>query len=397
MTLAVVIGMASLGVEVTYVLLKHRQMQAVADAAAMAGAAALAGGNSGGMTIEADAVASSSGFTPGVLGVTLALNSPPATGSYAGKSGAVEVVLAQPQSVLLARSVWNGAFNLKVRSVAMVGASGGYCVLQLNSNPPVGVTMNNGATANFSSCGLAINAKSATALSMSGGAVLTTTNVAVVGAAVINNGASINPSTALKTGQASIVDPYAGVVQPAFSGCAGGTSKTYGWGNWTLSPGAYCNGIAINNGAVVKMLPGVYIIDRGVFDVGGGANLTGTGVTIFLTSSTGNGYATSTIGNGASVTLTAPTSGQTAGMLFFSDRRAPLTNSNNFTGGVAINVTGALYYPSTNLTFENGSSNPSGCTQLIAGTLTLTGGSKFQTVCPTGVKPIGASASKLVE
>ena len=50
--------------------------------------------------------------------------------------------------------------------------------------------------------------------------------------------------------------------------------------------------------------------------------MNGTGVTIVLTGSSGN-YATVTIGNGASVTLSAPTSGATAGIVFFGDRNAP--------------------------------------------------------------------------
>jgi hypothetical protein len=392
--------MASLGIEVTYLLLKYRRMQAVADSAAMAAAAAIAGGYPALMGVEAAAVASSSGFTPGAAGVTLTVNNPPLAGGFAGQTGAAELVLAQPQGVFLARVLWDGAFTLKVRSVAKIGASGSsYCALQLDSTAPVGVAITNGATANFATCGLAVNATSNTALTMSGNAKLTTTSVSVVGGSSVTNGASINPASALKTAQPSVADPYVAVPHPTVSGCAGGTSRNYGWGNWTMTPGVYCQGVSMGNGAVVTMNPGVYIIDRGSFDVGGGVTLTGTGVTIFLTSSTGSGYATSTVGNGAGITLSAPTSGATAGLLFFGDRRAPASNSNNFAGGVAINVTGALYFPSAKLTFENGSSNPSGCTQLIAGVLVFQGGSKFQNVCPAGVKVIAASAgaSKLVE
>ena len=47
------------------------------------------------------------------------------------------------------------------------------------------------------------------------------------------------------------------------------------------------------------MSPGVYIIDRGTFDIGGGTEVTGTGVTIFLTRSKGSDFAEAVIGNGA--------------------------------------------------------------------------------------------------
>jgi hypothetical protein len=185
---------------------------------------------------------------------------------------------------------------------------------------------------------------------------------------------------------------------PTFSGCAGGNAKSYGGGGtFTMTPGAYCNGVSIGNGSTVTMNAGVYFIDRGNFNIGGGSTVNGTNVTIVLTSSTGSGYATATIGNGANVTLTAPTAGATAGIVFFGDRRAPITNSNDLEGGVAINVTGALYFPTQALIFQNGSSNTSSCTQVVAGTIQLTGGSKFQNDCPAGVAGIGSSLSSLVE
>ena len=185
---------------------------------------------------------------------------------------------------------------------------------------------------------------------------------------------------------------------PSYSGCAKGNNKSYGTGTWSLSPGVYCNGIAFTNAAVATMSAGVYFVDRGTFNVGGAVQLTGTGVTIILTSSTGSGYATVSIGNGATVTLTAPGSGNaTAGLVFFGDRRAPLATSSSFGGGAAVNLTGAVYLPTESLIFQNGSSNPSGCTQLIAASIQLTGGSQFQNNCPAGVAGIGATPSSLVE
>ena len=62
-----------------------------------------------------------------------------------------------------------------------------------------------------------------------------------------------------------------------------------------------------------------------------------------------------------------------------------------------MNITGAVYFPSQSVVFQNGASNPSGCTQLIAGTIQLTGGSRFQANCPTGVAAIGSGTTALVE
>ncbi len=120
-----------------------------------------------------------------------------------------------------------------------------------------------------------------------------------------------------------------------------------------------------------------------------------------LTGSSGN-YATVTISNGARVTLSAPTSGATAGIAFFGDRNAPWSSQTNkqqnFGGGASINITGAVYFPGTQVNFNNGISNPSGCTQLIAGTINFQGGAQFSNNCAgTGTSAIGGGATLLVE
>ena len=400
LTLPIVIGTAALGSEITYLLYKHRQMQVVADAAALGGATALQRGYPA-TGVEARGISGFLGFVDGSSsGVTVTVNNPPLSGSQINNGAAVEVIIGQPQTLVMISLFRSGLFNLSARAVATAG-SGSFCVLQLNGGNGAGVTMNNGATANLTQCGMAVDATGPAALSLTGAAILTATSVSVVGSASISNGAAINPSSALKTSQQNVADPYAGVTMPALpSGCSLGTGQNYKHSNsglQTVNPGVWCNGVSFTNDANVLLNPGIYYVNRGNFNVGGAVTLNGTGVTIVLTSSTGNNYANATIGNGATVTLSAPTAGATAGLVLFGDRRASISNVNDLEGGAAIIVSGALYLPSQNLIFQNGASNPSGCTQLIAGTIQLKGGSKFQNNCPTGVAAIGAANSALVE
>ena len=389
-------GFAALGIEVGYLLLKHRQMQSAADSAAMSGATALGLGYPADFRMEARAVSAASGYTDGTDGTTVTVNSPPLSGPNAGNSSAVEVIVSQPQTLSLIEVYRAGLFDVGARAVALAGA-GSYCILQLNAGASGGFSMSNGAKVYAPDCAVAVDSAASPALIMNGGARLDTQLVSVVGSASISNGARIDPSGALKTSQAPVADPYASVAVPAYSGCSNGTARTYNYGNWTLTPGVFCNGVSFQNAANVTMQPGAYIIDRGTFLVGGGAKLVGVGVTIILTSSTGNGYATVDIGNGAHVSLSAPTAGATAGLIFFGDPNAPESNTNYFRGGVSIDVTGAIYFPSQRVNFQNGSSNTSACTELIAGTIVLEGGSKFRNDCPSSVKPIGGGLSQLVE
>ena len=395
----IIIGFVSLATEVGYILLVQREMQSAADSAAVSGATALMRGTPSNYQVEAQAVASASGFTNGSSGTSVTVSSPPADGSYAGVTGAVEVVISQPQTVSLMSLFGHTSVNVGVRGVATVGSGTG-CALQLLSGAGVGVSVTNGAVVNLTQCGLGANSTSSTALQMSGGAVVNAQAVTVVGGASISNGASINPSSALKTSQAAVTDPYAGVAVPTYSGCSNGNNKSYGHSNTglqTLSPGVWCNGVSFTNDAQISLNPGVYIVDRGNFNVGGAVVMTGVGVTIVLTSSTGSNYATVTIGNGASVTLSAPTSGATGGLVFFGDRNAPASNSNSLQGGSTLALTGVMYFPSQLVIFSNGTSNPSGCTELIAGTMQFTGGATFSNNCATGVLPLNGGASLLVE
>lgn len=397
-TLPVAIGMLALGSEIAFLLYKQRQMQSAADAAALGGATAVQAGHPA-PAVEARGTTGFLGFVNGADGVTVAVNKPPLSGALAGNNSAVEVIITQPQTLSLVSLFGSGLFSVSARAVATIG-TGTSCVLQLDSTASPGVTIDNGAVANLTACGLAVDSTSQKALLMAGGAQLNATTVSVVGRASITNGAAINPSSALKTSQANVPDPYASVAMPSLPPTCLFTSKSYGHSNsglQTISPGRYCNGISFTNDAKVKMDSGVYWVDRGTFYVTGAAVLNGTGVTIVLTKSTGSSYAKAKIDNGATVTLSAPTTGATAGIVFFGDRGAPKTNTIDFGGGSQININGALYFPTQKVLFQNGINNPSGCTQLVVGTLQMIGGSKFQNNCPAGVNAIGASKSVLAE
>jgi hypothetical protein len=402
----VLIGMGALAIDVGFALDKQRQMQSAADAAAFSAAIAKSTGHPTPISTEAYAVSGANGFVKGSDGITVTVNNPPinppASAADAANAAAVQVIIQQPQKLPLVTAfcslvggACSGTFNVGAQAVATAG-SGTACALQLNSGVTPGVTIGNGATVNLTTCGLAADSTGGNALSMSGGAQLNLNAgqaVSVVGGASITNGAAINPSSALNTAQAATADPYASVVMPTLSGCTYNNLQ-YGTPKPTMSPGTYCN-VSFSYGTVT-MNPGVYIINQGNFSVGGGVTLVGTGVTIVLTGSSGN-YATVTISNGVSVTLTAPTTGVTAGIVFFGDRNALASNVDSLTGGATMKVTGAFYFPTQTVSFAGGVNNPSGCTQLIAGVIQFQGGANFSNNCPgVGTTTIGGVTS-LVE
>ncbi len=411
----VLIGFGALATDIGFVYFKQRQMQSAADVAAFSAAKAQTAGYPAPFRAEAYAVAGSNGFVNGSNGVTVTVNnpavSPPASAVSAANPSTIQVIIRQPQTLLLVRaacslipgSTCSGTFNVTAQAVANASASSCTdncgCILQTDANASTGLDMSNGVNVDLTECSVSVNATGSKALSVVGGARLDAALVSVAGGVSINNGARINGqgSCTLNCSQhtsKSVSDPYAGQAMPASSGPHFPTA-TYGQGGtFHLSPGFWTGNVSIANGATVTINPGVYFVKNGDFSVGGGASLSGTGVTIVLASKTG----AVTIDNGAKVDLTAPISGATAGISLFGSRLANESNTNTFAGGTDINITGALYFPTQTVNFSNGTK--SSCTQLIAGKIKIVGGTKLRsTNCPEGMQPIGggATAVSLIE
>ena len=207
--------------------------------------------------------------------------------------------------------------------------------------------------------------------------------------------------TSLKQNQPPVPDPYANVSMPSSTGCDY-NGYSIGWtaSQTTLYPGRYCNGLSMSNGANVALSSGIYYVKSGSFGIAGGASVTGTGVTIVLTTADGgNSYATFAISNGGNITLSAPTTGQTAGILFFGDRNAPSSNTNVLSGFTAANLQGAIYLPTQTMQYGSSAGTITGCQQLIAWHVDDNiNNLPFNGTCTgTGMKTIGASSTLLVE
>jgi hypothetical protein len=149
----------------------------------------------------------------------------------------------------------------------------------------------------------------------------------------------------------------------------------------TLDPGVYCGGLSLSGGANVTLNPGTYIMDGGTFSISGNSTISGAGVTIVLTSSSGSDYATVSIAGGAHVNLSAPTSGNMAGLAFFQDRNAPSGVHNDFNGGETMNIEGAIYMPKQTVNFAGGTNTGNGCTQIVADEIAFKGNANVEANC----------------
>ena len=393
LSLTALVGFAGLGIETTQWYTEKRSIQAASDDAALSAAIAFAKGNTSGYTTEAKSVAGSDGFVDGTNQVSVTVNMPPLSGPYASNASAVQVIITAPAQPVLSR-MFISDFTIGGQGVAIVspaGTAAGGCVLALNGAAAGAGTLSGTTSITLNKCSFIVDSTSNSALIMNGNSSLTASNIILGGMDSISNNATITGGVIEHAG--NVADPYAGRTIPT----PAATCLTIPNKATTLSPGTYCS-LSVNANQTLALSPGVYIIDGGNVDIAGGGTLTGTGVTIVLTSSVSplNDTGNIIINGGAIVTLTAPTTGATAGIVFWQDGRAVDSGRDKMLGGSTMNITGAIYLPSESVTYSGGntSGNGGGCTQIVASIITFTGNSEFDNNCSgTGVTTIPSSST----
>jgi Flp pilus assembly protein TadG len=384
------LGFVGLGTELGLWMYSRQNMQGAADSAALAGAAAVVAGDKTRLTAEAKTVAGRYGLVDATGGVTVTVNNPPASGTLKGDTSAVEVVLSQPQVRLFSALFLSEDVTISARAVAKIGNAGNACVLALDTTASGALSAAGNPNVVLNGCSIAVNSDSASAMTLSGSAKISADSANVVGG--ISGAAKLTTANGANTGTPATPDPYASTAMPPVGSCD--QTKFTAKNKVTLSPGVYCNGVKFNAGADVTLSAGTYIIDGGSFDVAGGASIKGTGVTLVLT----NG-ADATVNGGATIDLTAPTTGSLAGITIFADRALPTSTLLKFNGGSSQNITGVLYAPTASVTYTGGATTGgSTCMQLVARLVDFGGNSSFKQECTgVGTKNIGYLPSKLVE
>src|SRR5206468_1391073 len=109
---------------------------------------------------------------------------------------------------------------------------------------------------------------------------------------------------------------------------------------------------------------GTYIV-KGNLTLGGQTTIRGTGVTIYMVD---GGVS---MAGGATAALSAPSTGDYQGILFFQARGN--ATASTLVGGTGQALSGALYFPSAQLTYTGGSSTSAVATTIISKTLSLVG------------------------
>jgi len=367
-SIVVLLAVVGLAIDSGRLQLVKVRMQNAADAAALAAVQELKAAGPARVSDAAVASASSNGFASGVDGVGVTIRYPPASGYYTGDVTAVEVNVEQRVGLFFLPVLGVNGSNVRARSVARRGP-GASCVHVLDPAASGALSASGGVIVQVN-CGVVVDSASGTALKVSGGAGINATSVEVAGGYAATGGGVVSPEPAIH--QLPDGDPLAWVAAPAVGGCTDTNFSPANGAVLTISQGVYCNGMSLSGGATVRLRPGTYILKGGGLKVSGGSTLIGSGVTFYNTAGGGLSYGAISLSGGATVQLSAPTSGPLAGMLFFQDRGVTGGAGSTITGGATSFFEGALYFPTTALLYSGGATTD--YTILVARQLTFTGG-----------------------
>ncbi|WP_368911808.1 pilus assembly protein TadG-related protein [Taklimakanibacter deserti] len=379
-----VVAGAAFGVETSFWYYRDMQLQAAADAAAYAGALEKrAGSNQEAVKQAATNVAVTNGFRQAIG--TADLNSPPSSGAHI-TSKAVEVLLAENTPRFFSSFFVKTPVVIRARAVATYEDAGSACILALHKSTPKAALFSGSSTSKFLGCSVMANSLATDAVTVQGTGKLETSCIYSVGGVSLGDGAVLNDCKSAQIGVPPVGDPYADVEPPAIPETCQSDSGP------TLQPGKYCGGLTLKG--TMTLDPGVYVISGGDFKVNANANISGSGVMIYLT----DGARVSMNGT-ATVKLSAATTGDYSGLLFFGDRTDTGSTKNNFNGTADSELTGALYFASQDIQFLGNFSGIDGCTQVVGLTVEWTGNASVSKDCTAhGMKAIPATQLvKLVE
>jgi hypothetical protein len=360
-TIIGLIGITALGVDGGNAYVEQRRTQNAADTVALGGALARLKGSA--WVSEGYNIASANGFNNDGISNTVSITSPPSSGPYAGDTEYIQVRIISKVSTYFAGVVGIPEITVSAEAISRTKRSEIKEILEGNaivSLAPTSDCNNNRAfwvhgesTLDISGGGVFINSnnKECALITNGNGSIrIQGGGISIVGAAKIQKTNLITPFPP-KTNTPPLAYP-----PPFFMpqvGCGDSVAKIQEDGV-TMSPGNYDEDIFPPDG-VHYLESGTYCIN-GDFIVDGA--LEGNGVTIKMESGRIR------IGGSATIILSAPKSGDLAGLLIY----APIENTNrmSFSGDISSNLQGTILAPGADIQL-NGGDSPVGYRSQIIG------------------------------
>ena len=251
---------------------------------------------------------------------------------------AVLVNISKPWKPFFAGLLPTGISAINVTARAQIMGMGKICVLGLmESSLFAGIHLDNNSSLSAPDCGVHSNSTSSASIRADSDSSIEADMICTSGGYRAQSGSSFTPDPT--TDCPSIPDPLADRPAPPTGSCTamGLVIET----DTTLDPGTYCDGLSISGNSNVTLNPGVYVIKDGPLIVSGTASLTGQYVGFYLT---GGGSLFNFMAQ-TSIDLVAPRDGPLAGLLFMEDSSAPGMRMHQIRSNNARQLLGTIYLP----------------------------------------------------
>lgn len=359
-------GAAAFGVETGYWYYDQLRLQQAADAAAYAGALENRAGNaSSAISAAAMAAATANGFNSATDSLTV--NAPPVSGPNQN-ANSVEVLISRGEARFFSQVFSSAPVTIRARAVASFTTAANACILALDKGASRAVEFSGSSTVNLNGCDVMANSISNAAVYSQGATTVSVPCLMAAGEVSINFGVTMTSCASALTQLPPVADPFKALAEPFVSGTCRSS------GGATLQPGRYCGGLNLSGTKTLQ--PGVYIIDGGTLKTNGSSNISGSGVTFYLANN-----ANLSFNGNASLSLSAPTSGAYGGVLFFGSRGNSASASVTLNGAAGSSMTGAIYFPSQDVSYLGNMQGANGCTQVVARTVTWSGNASLAVDC----------------
>ena len=366
----VLFGFLALALDSGWLYHQRRRMQTAADAGAIHGAQRIRRGDKTPSQVESDVLqgTADNGFTQGADGAVVTVEYPPDSGPYAGNDLAVVVTVCQPQQTFFMPilDVWSADVCARAGAGFLGQAEG--CIYALNPNLEKALHVHSGANLE-AECGLVVTSSDPGGFYVASNACVQASSIGVTADSYFGDNNCLAYPTQVEpspvTGTPPEPDPLARLSPPpqVSDPCWQQDFVVDAPGKLALlAPNKkWCKGLKIDCPVsvcgVINLPAGNYVIaGKSLEIVGSDTEVSGAGVMFYVTDWPGEAISAEgiNIASGATVTFSAPASGDYEAILMYVDRDLPFHTANiEFLSGVTATLSGAVYASNQKVVFHS--------------------------------------------
>jgi Flp pilus assembly protein TadG len=348
-----VTGVAAAAVDYSRAAMIQSQLQAALDAALLAGLRATGTETSSAKTYL-DAQSPVTGLTSSF---TLTGNTLAGTANATLQTTLISVMGVKTMSLKVSGSA--------VRTTSSTGTGALPCILALAPSASQALLINSGAKINAPSCEVHVRSTASPAAIFNAGTTMNIKRFCLLGTNIIKNTSDPMP---IETGCAAATDPYAGKLPTPTVGACTNTKSVYdppsGGGYHAMPGGSVWCDVTFNGSPRIVFGSGLHII-KGRMIINSNSIIEGTDVTFYFPDTNSE----IRFNGGITSKLTAPTTGTYANILMFEPSTSSSTVQYVFNSSVSEEISGLIYLPRRDLTYNSTSTVNGSKIQIVSNTI----------------------------